>query len=243
VAFNGEAIQVSTEGLLLNGQHRLSAVIQSGVTVKMLIVWGVEPESFKTMDQGRVRKASDVLGMLGHKNSTRLAAVARCILNYEQFEEIDPTSRGLTNNAEIEGVVKRHPEIIHAVKTSKSSDSARRLPSYGWAIYYLACCANQIEAEKFFHAIVGDGSGLESNSAALYFRNWALSSKVVNGRNSRALAAYIVVHLWRKHLAGEKVKMVRAPDNFRDLLQVQGVDHAKFRNGDQLPLWSIDLSA
>ena len=41
VAVNGEPIQIAEDGTLLNGQHRLNAVIESGATVPMLVVRGL----------------------------------------------------------------------------------------------------------------------------------------------------------------------------------------------------------
>src|SRR3990172_8052075 len=40
---NGEAIKFATDGTVLDGQHRLRAVIDSDVTVQMLVVVGLDP--------------------------------------------------------------------------------------------------------------------------------------------------------------------------------------------------------
>lgn len=39
--FNGKVIIFDDKGMLLNGQHRLTAVVQSGVTLRTLVVRGV----------------------------------------------------------------------------------------------------------------------------------------------------------------------------------------------------------
>lgn len=44
---NGDTI-VFNCGRLIDGQHRLAAIIESGVTVKMLIVEGVDADAFTT---------------------------------------------------------------------------------------------------------------------------------------------------------------------------------------------------
>jgi hypothetical protein len=38
---DGQAITLASDGTIINGQHRLSAVVQSGVTISSLVVWGV----------------------------------------------------------------------------------------------------------------------------------------------------------------------------------------------------------
>lgn len=46
---------------LINGQHRLWAVCESGVSVEMTVWWGCEPDEFTVIDQNAVRTLGDVL--------------------------------------------------------------------------------------------------------------------------------------------------------------------------------------
>lgn len=46
--FNGKSLIFDSNGRLLNGQHRLYAVIQSGVSLKTLVVRGVDPSVLET---------------------------------------------------------------------------------------------------------------------------------------------------------------------------------------------------
>jgi len=56
---NGESIKFDTAGHLLNGQHRLNAVIKSGATVEMATVRGLDPSTQATMDRGLSAKSYD----------------------------------------------------------------------------------------------------------------------------------------------------------------------------------------
>lgn len=53
---NGEAIQIAEDGSLLNGQHRLHAIIKCGIPQKMLIVCDVNANVF---DSGKNRTWTD----------------------------------------------------------------------------------------------------------------------------------------------------------------------------------------
>lgn len=55
---NGEAIQFSADGALKNGQHRLNAIILSGVAMRMVVVRGVA-DDIDEYDWGKVRKIGD----------------------------------------------------------------------------------------------------------------------------------------------------------------------------------------
>lgn len=61
--FSPETISVSKTGRLLNGQHRMLAVIESGVTCRFLFARGFDDEVFSVLDRGAVRTRADALKM------------------------------------------------------------------------------------------------------------------------------------------------------------------------------------
>lgn len=69
-----DPICISDGGYLMNGQHRLMAVVTSGVTVKAIVFMGVSEASFRVMDRGRVRSYAFALSM-----DRDLAAMARLL--------------------------------------------------------------------------------------------------------------------------------------------------------------------
>lgn len=71
---NGEAIIFDDEGQLLDGQHRLWAIITSGVTVESLVTRGVDRKGFATIDTGNARTLANVLGIVGEKYSASVAS-------------------------------------------------------------------------------------------------------------------------------------------------------------------------
>lgn len=77
--FNGEAIKFGKDGCLLDGQHRLLAVIAADKPLTTLVIRGLEDETQQTMDSGKTRTLGDVLTLRGEKNSTQLASLARAV--------------------------------------------------------------------------------------------------------------------------------------------------------------------
>src|SRR5581483_1944 len=55
-----QGIALNCDGSLRDGQHRLSAIIQSGVTVPMLVTVGVKDEAVPNIDVGRTRTLTQV---------------------------------------------------------------------------------------------------------------------------------------------------------------------------------------
>ncbi len=71
---SGEGIAIDSDNNLINGQHRLEAIKLSGKTVKMLVVFDVDPETFKVYDTGKVRSAGDIFSIAGVNNGTAVSA-------------------------------------------------------------------------------------------------------------------------------------------------------------------------
>lgn len=57
-----QGISFDTNNQLNDGQHRLWAVVQSGVTVKMMVTFNEAPEAFLVTDVGATRSMADLTG-------------------------------------------------------------------------------------------------------------------------------------------------------------------------------------
>ena len=74
---NGEAIVFDIDGILLNGHHRLHAIIKAGVPIQTFVTRGVEHESYTTFDCGRHRTVGQLIGMRGIKNYNAVASAVQ----------------------------------------------------------------------------------------------------------------------------------------------------------------------
>lgn len=82
--FNGDPIRFDTEGVLLDGQHRLLAAVQAGIDFKAVVVRGLPAASQQVMDTGRKRSFANTLALAGEKDPTSLAAVATIAYLWDQ---------------------------------------------------------------------------------------------------------------------------------------------------------------
>lgn len=74
--FNGDTICFDKNNVLVDGQHRLAAIAQSGVTVKCIIIRNLDPQVIMTKDmEMKPRNLSDLLSMDGIKDATNCAAI------------------------------------------------------------------------------------------------------------------------------------------------------------------------
>lgn len=117
----GEAIKFAEDGTLLDGQHRLCAVVQSGCTVQMFVISGLSCHTREVMDTGSRRTTADALKMDGHPNSVALAAAGRMAIRFERGET-DARTRGQgITNSEIMAWIADHPSIYEAVQVGTTT--------------------------------------------------------------------------------------------------------------------------
>lgn len=103
----GDPIRISSTGVLLDGQHRLNAIVESMTTQKLLVIRGLSDDTFDVMDTGRMRMAADVLAVRGHANSRLLASVVRMIVSYKRGN----FANTLANAGRVSGLTVTNGEI------------------------------------------------------------------------------------------------------------------------------------
>lgn len=79
---NAETIKFSRDGTLLDGQHRLWAVVESKVTIQSFVARGISADALQTIDSGIARRLSDKLTFSGVKNPKATAQLVNCLSIY-----------------------------------------------------------------------------------------------------------------------------------------------------------------
>lgn len=166
---SGEAIKLAPDGTLLDGQHRLHAVLRAGVPVQMVVVRGVAHEAQSSIDTGRKRTVSDMLAIEGRQHATTLAAAARILMVYPFAS---PTIRNSScTSAEVLDFVEGHPGLSDSAAFGASIAAlpgrARWTPSsIIAACHYLAATVSRDEYEAFIRC-VNTGIGIAPGSPEL----------------------------------------------------------------------------
>jgi hypothetical protein len=76
-----QGIAFNPEGFLIDGQHRLQAVVNCGRTVPIAVSRG--DIDFHVLDIGKVRTTHDILSLSGFRNTTTTNGMARMLMAYE----------------------------------------------------------------------------------------------------------------------------------------------------------------
>lgn len=206
-----EPIQFDSSGHLINGQHRMHAVIESNTSHQFLVVRGLDEQSYEVMDQGRARTRGETLSTLNMKNSSNAAASAAILVRMKFGLEIDRTN---VDNAEIMAFAKSNWDALEW--SAINAKRCQLLPgsTYG-AFLFIAFHANRIKAEAFADA-VASGANLAEDSPVLALRKRAEATKGSAQRleiNRTSNLLPILVHAFNKYCQGEPcVKLVLPRD-------------------------------
>jgi hypothetical protein len=79
-----QAIALDASGVVIDGQHRLHAIVRANRTVRVQIARDVPRNTFDVIDTGASRSPGDILRIAGYANVNILAAAARMVLTYDE---------------------------------------------------------------------------------------------------------------------------------------------------------------
>lgn len=84
-----DAIAFDDNGVLLEGQHRLSAIARGGKGAYLNFDFGYPPETFSALGEGKPRSISDHQGLAGMTYPRVAAAAAKVLMQLEGFPHSD----------------------------------------------------------------------------------------------------------------------------------------------------------
>lgn len=212
---NGETIKFDVNGRLIDGQHRLLAVVESGRSVDMLVFEGVDPDSVHTIDQGRARSANDMLVMNGEANSRVLSASAKITLNY--LDGLGP-NRAQSTPAVIAFTNEFAGLRAYAGECQKLF--GQMPPSPVAAVCFLASAdGTRVDQIKSFIEGLASGANLPEGDPRLAFRQ-AIQSMKSRTHHTKSLDQTFVFQLaarsWNNYVDGRTLTQTRFSRSHKD---------------------------
>lgn len=167
--FNGDSIRVDEEGTIIDGQHRLEAIVESGITQPMLFVEYLPIEVQVTIDIGAMRTMADQLAFKNYPNPTMLAAIARRLCQVKQPFGVVYGGSNTPTRAEMRKFVAANTALVErAVNVALRAHAAKlpAAPSVVGSAYFLAAENDKLAADMFFVDKLIDNSGMEVGEPA-----------------------------------------------------------------------------
>lgn len=205
---NGETIIIDWNGGILDGQHRIMAVIQSGKTIETVVVEGVDPHSFLTIDVGLKRSGGDMLQITGEKNCNTLSSTLGWMYRYHA-KALLGSMKGAGFTATLqEWTLKKHPMIRGSVDwaTKEVKDYVlKEIPTSVLAfLHYMFSSTDADRAAEFFLQVKGE-SATTKLSGPWALRRWL---KKKEGNRATLETAAITVKAWNAFMEKREMNII-----------------------------------
>lgn len=207
---NGEAIKIASDGTILDGQHRLLAIVESETAIDTFVITGLPADTQETMDTGKQRSLADVLSLRGEKSCTQLASVLTAVLRAERYGLRAAFVTGyVVTNAQATARLDAEPSFRDVVREVRSLGSLGLGARVAGTLYYRFSLIDASDADFFFSRL-STGEELERNSPILILRQTLLRLRAeMRGRRNDVYTAAITIKAWNKFRDGEEVGLLR----------------------------------
>ncbi|HYE20935.1 MAG TPA: hypothetical protein VEA69_20990, partial [Tepidisphaeraceae bacterium] len=203
---NGECLIFSDYGMLLNGQHRLHAIIETGIAIPLGIIEGVSSEAFITLDQQGKRTFAQNLEMDGYKNARTIAAA----VSFVRVIESGVISARQMSIEDSFAVLGEHPGLVESAALIGPLCKRNIFePGPFVAFYYLATTKHpgNTTAGIFFDRLFS-GSNLEKGSPVYSLREQLIAS--AGSKRLRTIHKIaIAIKAFNATLTGKSLKFLK----------------------------------
>lgn len=214
-----QAIGFDIDGNLENGQHRLLAVVESGVSIPAFVIVGLPKEAYEYEDAPVPRNAADYLGQFlpDHlrKNLPLLTSVIKVLIIYERIERFVQRS-----GSETEDIGRRdylefalnHPEIQESIRiaTRQSLTGLAATATTRAALHFLFDLVDDEDADAFFN-MLGSGAGMHERHPVLVLRNQLIKMRMETGKSipQQSYIAALMIKAWNAWREGRDISLLR----------------------------------
>ena len=193
---NGETIKIAEDGALIDGQHRLQAVVEADKPITTLVVRGLPPETQETVDTGSHRTFGDTLRLRGEEHYYTLAAVVRMAWLMDVYGK--PTAGGVVvpTFGDLAAYLAKNPDLRQAAHLGLYGPrSVLHIPgSLTGALYFEMARIDKELADEFWRQLFENDA--TKGSAVHVIREQLLRDTEKPHRMSVMYRAAILIKAW-----------------------------------------------
>lgn len=209
---NGEAIAFSRSGRLLDGQHRLTACVNSGKSFKTLVIKGIEEEeAFGTIDIGKPRTVTDLMNLQGLPKAPLFSAIAKQHKAWIETEQENKHKFILTNRQYAERSIalhgKKYVDVIYPAFEA-TQKLGRKSAAMGFAALLILDTAMD-DGEEFFaelESIWKDECNPDPQSPSFVLYDFLMKEEHIFRPTTMTLLAALTIKAFNAHVKKEHTK-------------------------------------
>lgn len=200
---NGDTICLNGD-VLIDGQHRLMAVVESKVTITTWVVRGIASDVFDTKDVGRRRSAADTLSVHGEINCRNLAACLIFIDRY--FTGRLENRRHRYSNSEVEELLQKYPDARTVAQYAGRGGLLP--PSVNRGLFYLFSQADKQQAAKFMEDAM-NGVNLNSDDPVYRLRERLVQNSLSKAKLTVGEISALCIKAWNLRRSGKSCRALK----------------------------------
>lgn len=208
--YNADTIRFDTKGNLLDGQHRLLAIIRSNTSVLVDIVVGLQADVFSTMDQNKNRSSTDIAKTSGFTNFRVAGSAVKSIIGIN-LGDYKRSFNPYIPAYDVEEFYKNNPKYDDVCEVASKIAKGHKMVSKTWVATYLWIFSDYDwdKAEQFVTQ-VAQGTNLKAGSPVLKLRNFIEKVKLTPSlsMNRGALRA-LTIKAWNAFVTDTPIKKLK----------------------------------
>ena len=208
---NGDTIRFDVEGTLVDGQHRLSACVTSGVPLTVIVVRDLDVSAFMAMGKENPRSLGDMLSILGYKDGVRLGAAAKVFYGLSAGYPTSMISKSYNKMSHTQAamVVELVPGLITWLQRFQSTSEFSAVRAGPECLYVALAEATSQEdpelADSFWESVM-TGTDLYKGHPAKALRNKMLRERMAtHGASHHWQWVGWAISAWNAHRKGRMV--------------------------------------
>jgi len=214
--FTGDTLKFCThdDGTIefIDGQHRMEAIVKSGIAQEFLVISGLAPECKDVLDGGYSRTVADMCHIHGIAYGARLQAASRWLWAIK-WGNYSCLKQAISNQAAF-GLVLKHPKLATSMQVTGQCAQLRS-SLLGTMHYIVSDLIGDAELADRFLTVFKTGAPAYRNDAAHAFfmlQVRAFQQKTHIFTRPSILRGYI--QAWNMHATGETIaaKDFRIPE-------------------------------
>lgn len=217
---NNQAIGVGVGDFLLDGQHRLEALLLAAetdpdVTIKSWIMWNADPKSMMTVDIGGNRVGRDQLAMLGIGNGSQVASALRLVWVYDNLPyDYQAWRREQFSPTQLRELATKHADLIENYSMGSGAMGLLTPAAVAAALYLIRRDRPDLmEVLPRFLEPLKTGENLVKGSPILALREWARNAQKGGRRREGTMMMILLLRAFNHWVEDNKIKAMRfSPD-------------------------------
>jgi len=207
----GEVIKVSKTNIILDGQHRLLAIVKSNIPIYFHIAYNVEDNVFDVLDTGKIRNTTDIFKINGIQKDCLIPSII------SQYNHIVANKyfvmQGYNKNTN-QNLLKQYYESpdfwqnIGKIANNYYLSFAKIIPTSMIGGFYAYFVKSDKELADSFISQLCTGANI-TNNTILLLRNRLIQDKVSVKKLQKLTKIIFIIKTWNAFVMNKELKSLK----------------------------------